>query len=414
MTTIPGLGDVPSTWRAERAKWLLNRERRTVRPEDRIITAFRDGQVTLRDNRRTGGFTNAVQEIGYQGIRTGDLVVHGMDGFAGAIGVSDSDGKASPVVHAYQPSETMDARFIAYVLRTMALNGYVSTLAKGIRERSTAFDNATLANVILPAPPLTEQRQIADFLDAQTARIDQVSSLLNASLDLLQTRLVGVIDDELSKISDDMVPLKYWASVVDTEHKTAPYIPGGGYWVAGTSAVRGGDIVSRALYETDEASYKEWTRRRRPRPGDVLLSREAPVGEVALYRESDPQIAIGQRMVLITPDTRHLESEYLMWSLLSSDVKVFYELKTQGSLHPHLNMSDIGSIPIKRCDRKGQLGAVQRIRSEVAFTRTLRDARNAMRDLLVERRQALITAAVTGQFDVSTACGRNVTEGVAV
>ena len=56
---------------------------------------FRDGQVTLRSNRREDGFTNAVKEIGYQHIAKGDLVVHAMDGGFGAIGVSDSAGKAS-------------------------------------------------------------------------------------------------------------------------------------------------------------------------------------------------------------------------------------------------------------------------------------------------------------------------------
>ena len=70
---------------------------RKVNEEDQIVTCFRDGQVTLRANRRTEGFTNALKEHGYQGIRKGDLVIHAMDAFAGAIGISDSDGKATPV-----------------------------------------------------------------------------------------------------------------------------------------------------------------------------------------------------------------------------------------------------------------------------------------------------------------------------
>ena len=70
-----------------------------VKPDDGVITCFRDGEVTLRSNRREDGFTMADKEIGYQGIDAGDLVVHGMDGFAGAIGISDSRGKASPVLN---------------------------------------------------------------------------------------------------------------------------------------------------------------------------------------------------------------------------------------------------------------------------------------------------------------------------
>src|SRR4051794_30666665 len=145
MTSPTGFGTLPSHWRTERAKWLLTRQERRPRVDDGVVTAFRDGQVTLRANRRLAGFTEAVQEIGYQGIRRGDLVVHAMDGFAGAIGVSDSDGKASPVVHAYTTSKDVDARFVAYTLRSLAACGFIETLAKGIRQRSTAFDAATLA-----------------------------------------------------------------------------------------------------------------------------------------------------------------------------------------------------------------------------------------------------------------------------
>ncbi|MCX9076370.1 MAG: hypothetical protein OIN84_00190, partial [Candidatus Methanoperedens sp.] len=61
-----------------------------MRPSDETVTCFRDGVVTLRKNRRLEGFTESLKEIGYQGVRKGDLVIHAMDAFAGAVGVSDS------------------------------------------------------------------------------------------------------------------------------------------------------------------------------------------------------------------------------------------------------------------------------------------------------------------------------------
>ena len=88
---------LPSKWEIKKAKFLFREEKRLPRINDEIITCFRDGQVTLRKNRRTEGFTNSLKEIGYKGIRKGDLVIHNMDAFAGAIGVSDSDGKGTPV-----------------------------------------------------------------------------------------------------------------------------------------------------------------------------------------------------------------------------------------------------------------------------------------------------------------------------
>ena len=100
---IEWLGEVPEHWEVEKGKWLFLKMDRQVRPEDGVVTAFRDGQVTLRTNRRTDGFTNAIKEHGYQGIRKGDLVIYAMDAFAGAIGVSESDGKSTPVYSACVP-----------------------------------------------------------------------------------------------------------------------------------------------------------------------------------------------------------------------------------------------------------------------------------------------------------------------
>jgi type I restriction enzyme S subunit len=345
------------------------------------------------------GFTEAVQEIGYQGIRKDDLVVHSMDGFAGAIGVSDSDGKASPVVHAYRVRNAFDSRFIAYFLRTMALSGYIESLAKGIRERSTSFDAATLANLLLPCPSLDEQRRIADFLDAETTRIDAAVTLIMRQGQVFDQRYQATIDAAIGQY-DKLIPLKYTASIVDTEHKTAPTVPGGGYWIAGTSAVRRGRIDHQALYETDEPSFREWTSRRRPQPGDVLLSREAPVGEVGLYRQNDPHLAIGQRMVLLSPQPKLVSSEFLAWTLLSSRTRRFIDDVTQGSLHPHLNMSDIGSILVDDIPLPVQEGIAAQIGATIGELERLNELRAAQLGLLAERRQAVITAAVTGEITV--------------
>ena len=86
---LPWIGQIPSNWRCLRGKYALQYLQKPPKESDGVITCFRDGEVTLRSNRREDGFTISEKEIGYQGIDVGDLVVHGMDGFAGAIGISD-------------------------------------------------------------------------------------------------------------------------------------------------------------------------------------------------------------------------------------------------------------------------------------------------------------------------------------
>ncbi len=79
---VPWLGKVPEHWEVRRGKALFARMDRPPRESDDVITCFRDGAVTLRKNRRVSGFTESLKEIGYQGIRRGDLVIHAMDAFA--------------------------------------------------------------------------------------------------------------------------------------------------------------------------------------------------------------------------------------------------------------------------------------------------------------------------------------------
>ncbi|MEX0973608.1 MAG: hypothetical protein WDZ46_10190 [Solirubrobacterales bacterium] len=201
--SVPTPLPCPSTWRGVPAGRLFLRQRRQPSPGEGIITAFRDGQVTARANRRTDGFTNAVQEIGYQGVRRGDLVIHSMDGFAGAIGVSDSDGKASPVVHAYSAAKGVDARFYAYMLRALAQLGFVTSLGKGIRERSTAFDVETFKSLMLPSAPFGTQRSIADYLDRETARIDALIAAKRGMVELLEEKRAVIL---LSNVAPHLMP----------------------------------------------------------------------------------------------------------------------------------------------------------------------------------------------------------------
>lgn len=186
-SNIAWLGEIPSHWEEQRAKYLFIKENRPVREEDEIITCFRDGQVTLRKNRRTEGFTESFKEIGYQGIRVGDLVIHQMDAFAGSTGVSDSEGKSTPVYIVCTPAdENIYNPYYAYVIRNMGLNGFIQSLYRGIRERSSNFSYDVFCNQFLPIPPIEEQKKIVEFLSGKTALIDEQQADIAKEIKLLQ------------------------------------------------------------------------------------------------------------------------------------------------------------------------------------------------------------------------------------
>jgi type I restriction enzyme S subunit len=160
---VEWIGKIPVHWECVRGKYILEYLQRPVRKDDDVITCFRDGEVTLRSNRREDGFTMSDKEIGYQGIDVGDLIVHGMDGFAGAIGISDSRGKASPVLNVLNTGQSK--RYIMYYLRSMAYGDVFTAIATGIRVRSCDLRWNKLAELPYPVPPLSEQENIVEYID---------------------------------------------------------------------------------------------------------------------------------------------------------------------------------------------------------------------------------------------------------
>jgi len=179
---IEWLGQIPAHWIFDRAKFIFRKMSRPTREEDDVVTAFRDGTVTLRSNRRTEGFTFSIKEIGYQGVRKGDLVIHQMDGFAGAIGVSDSDGKCTPIYSICTPIIPAITHYYGYLLRHMAKSDFILSLAKGIRERSSDFRFDVFRELVLPIPPLPEQQAIAAYLDQETTRLDGLKTKIETLL----------------------------------------------------------------------------------------------------------------------------------------------------------------------------------------------------------------------------------------
>lgn len=169
---IQWIGKMPSHWECIRGKYILKYLQKPVRVDDGVITCFRDGEVTLRSNRREDGFTMSDKEIGYQGIDVGDLVVHGMDGFAGAIGISDSRGKASPVLNVLDTKQ--NKRYIMYFLRSMAYNDVFLALATGIRVRSCDLRWNKLAELFYPVPPIEEQEAIVTYIDSVLQKANDV------------------------------------------------------------------------------------------------------------------------------------------------------------------------------------------------------------------------------------------------
>jgi type I restriction enzyme S subunit len=197
--SIDWFQNTPKSWDLVKPKFRLKKVDRVPDQNDEIITCFRDGVVTLRNNRRTDGFTNSIKEHGYQQVLPGDLVVHEMDAFEGAIGISDSKGKSTPVYTVIEKDNLNDLRYIAYLLKEMSRSGKIESLSRSIRERTTDFRWKTWSNLYFPFPPLEDQIKISDNLDLKIKKINFTKEKIFKKIELLKEHRKCLISNLVNK-----------------------------------------------------------------------------------------------------------------------------------------------------------------------------------------------------------------------
>jgi type I restriction enzyme S subunit len=132
--------------------------------------------------------------------------------------------------------------------------------------------------------------------------------------------------------------------IVDCEHKTAP-ICTHGYPSIRTPNVGRGRLILEGVNRVDEHTYRYWTKRAIPSAGDIIIAREAPIGNVAIIAAGQI-VCLGQRTVLVRPNTNIVDPQYLTYFLLGDYVQSYFHGCSIGATVPHLNMKDIRSLPI--------------------------------------------------------------------
>ena len=371
---------VPADWHISKAQFVLDYQKRDVQEDDEIVTAFRDGQVTLRRNRRTDGFTMAEKEIGYQHICEGDLVVHSMDGGFGAIGVSDSCGKASPVVHAYT-SSLCDLRFVAYQLRAAVKAGWIAALAKGIRVRSTQFDRPALASLNIAYPTVETQQRIADYLDRETAEIDAAVADLDRYVELLNVKLESASREVFTELSANhpLIQTKFLVDITTGSGDTQDSQENGGF----PFYVRSDTIQRAEDFEFD---------------CDAVLTSGDGAGVGKIFHLAGGKFKAHQR-VYVMHNFKRVSPQYFYWMFKSA----FPDAIRYGgakSTVDSVRRPMIANLKIPVPDHDAQEKASKRIEKLHHEVSALIAKSTKLRDLLLKRRSVLITEVVTGRKQV--------------
>lgn len=136
------------------------------------------------------------------------------------------------------------------------------------------------------------------------------------------------------------------SSIVDCVNRTAPVVEGPTpYRMIRTTNVRDGFIDLRETRFVDEETYSKWTRRQVPMPGDVILTREAPLGEVGIIRPGE-HVFLGQRLVSYRTNPKLLDNRFLLYFLLSEQGKSQVMSFGMGATVAHMRVPDAKKLQV--------------------------------------------------------------------
>jgi type I restriction enzyme S subunit len=362
------------------------------------------GQGVLIDEPRGMRFGDAPSRA-RRLVRSTDTIVSTVRTYLRAVwpvqGTSD-DLVVSTGFAVLSPREAINPRFLGWLARSDALIEEV--VARSVGVSYPAINPSQLGDITVPIPSHQIQSEVADFLDIETARIDALVAARHRQIGLLNERSDALIEralwlDERSQ-PRAVMGLRRAASRIDVGIAEAATHA---YRESGTPLLRSTNIRRRFLDLSDLLFIDlEFARRRASktiRGGDLITVRTGNVGVTAVV---PPELDGSQCFTqLITTPLPGASSQFLCMALNCGRAVEYFKLLGWGSAQANISVPTLAAAPIPDVPYADQHRLVLELDRPIARIEALVAACSKQADLLIERRQALITAAVTGQLDLA-------------
>jgi type I restriction enzyme S subunit len=421
----------PLGWKVRPFWSLFRRKKETGFPDEELLSVYREYGVIPKSSRDDNYNKESEDLSAYQLVDEGCLVTNKMKAWQGSIAISRYRGIVSPAYYVYRPLSQEHDQFLHYLLRSDPYIALYGRISKGIRVNQWDLEHEALRNVPVLLPDLATQQAIAEFLDRETARIDQLIEKKQRMVALLGEKWSSVLDWKVfSQSSDSCISAK-------SRHERMPATPE--HWKA-TKILRVCDLLRDGTHlpppRTDEGipllsvrnvvngnfvnlhddsliskeAYADLCRSFVVQSGDVVMAIVgATIGKVAIVQKMPP-FHIQRSVAVMRPSRSLMSSEFLAYYLRTRFFQNLLWESTSFSAQPGIYLTDLGRFPVvlPPLDEQGEI--VQQIQTILAPIERAQSMVSASIDHLHEFRSALITAAVTGQIGVATWGKRGTTD----
>ena len=342
---------LPPGWRLIPFGRLVERSREADRPDLPPLSVFLDEGVVLRTTREDNYNRLGSDMAKYLVVRPGDVVFNKLRTWQGGLGVSRYEGLVSPAYFVCRPSTLVEPRFLHYLLRSAPYSAELTRVSKFMPPSQFDILWDDLRVVPILTPELEIQQKIADYLDAETARIDAIISKKHRTLLLLDERSQALHDEWYERLSSTygLVPVRRlthdieqgWSPVCDAE--PAKHDEWG---VIQTSAVSSGRF--RVENNKRLPSATERNTRWLLRDGDLLVTRgsgtRSMVGKACVA-------SVGSRILTLSDLVYRVrlteaDPEFVSAALQGSPVRIQVEssIRTDVGLTLKIRRDDLANV----------------------------------------------------------------------
>jgi type I restriction enzyme S subunit len=415
------IGAVPTHWEKNKFKHLLKEKQKTQNSE-LPCGSISFGKVVYKDSERLTEETR----LAYQEVLAGEFLVNPLNLNYDLRSLRTALSEITVIVSSgyivLQNNGVAVSAYLKWLLFVFDIR-HMKTLGAGIRQTIT-FKDIGNCTAFLPSPE--EQIAISDFLDRETARIDNLIAEKQNFINLLKEKRQALISHVVTKGLNPKVKMKdsgiEWIGEVPEHWKVVALkrvlrsIEQG--WSPDCHANQAGDerwgvlkagAVNGGFYR--ETENKELPDTLEPHPdievkrGDLLMSRASGsrelIGSAAYVEQTRPRLMFSDKLFRLNP-VAEVDSRYLSIALGSEPLRRQIDLSIGGAegLANNLSQSSIKELKVPVPPNNEQVAIIEYLAKRLStLNSTVMETENSI-SLLREHRTALISAAVTGMIDV--------------
>lgn len=334
-------------------------------------------------------------------VHVGDYVINSRSDRKGSGGISDYEGSVSLISIVLEPRDDIEPRYAHHLLRSPAFQEEFYRWGHGIVADLWTTRYGDMKNIRLRVPDLATQRQIADFLDRETARIDLLIEKKQRLVALLGEKVRSDIHDLFQTLDAETWRIRHLGKVkngagfpVDLQGDASNEIP---FFKVKHLAVNG---LDQRISDSEDTITKETARTLRAivfPSGTIVFAKIGAALLLGRFSMLGTEGCIDNNLAAFVVNKRLVDPDYLLLCFERFEMQLMVQPGAVPSLSTEKFINQ--SVPLPSLD--GQRELVEKVRRAVQRNGSIVQRTQKSIDRLKEYRSALITAAVTGQIDVT-------------